>query len=52
LRIGIAGYGKMGKMIRQQALGKGHRVAAVIDPSSADQRLQPAGSALQYCPLM
>ncbi|MBM4235129.1 MAG: 4-hydroxy-tetrahydrodipicolinate reductase [Firmicutes bacterium] len=34
MQIGIAGYGKMGKMIRQKALEKGHQVAAVIDPSS------------------
>lgn len=34
MRIGIAGYGKMGKMIRQKALEKGHQVAAIIDPTS------------------
>jgi len=34
LIIGLVGYGKMGKMIRQMALEKGHQVAAIIDSSS------------------
>jgi 4-hydroxy-tetrahydrodipicolinate reductase len=51
LRIGIAGYGKMGKMIRQQALEKGHRVAAVIDPSSAEQEVTARGISASILPL-
>jgi 4-hydroxy-tetrahydrodipicolinate reductase len=51
LRIGIAGYGKMGKMIRQQALEKGHRVAAVIDPSSAEQEVTARGISAAILPL-
>jgi 4-hydroxy-tetrahydrodipicolinate reductase len=34
MRIGIAGYGRMGRLIRKQALAKGYKVAAIIDPSS------------------
>lgn len=32
MRIAVVGYGKMGKLIRSQALGSGHEVVAVIDP--------------------
>jgi 4-hydroxy-tetrahydrodipicolinate reductase len=51
LRIGIAGFGKMGKMIRQQALEKGHQVAAVIDPSSAEQEVTARGISPAILPL-
>lgn len=36
MRIGIAGFGKMGKMIRQKALDCGYDVPVVIDPHSAE----------------
>lgn len=32
MKVAIVGYGKMGKLIRSQALGLGHEVVAVIDP--------------------
>ncbi len=32
MRIGLSGYGTMGKLIRQQALAAGHEVPVVIDP--------------------
>jgi len=35
VRIGIAGYGQMGKLIRQKALDKGFEVPEVIDPDSS-----------------
>ncbi|HED24639.1 MAG TPA: 4-hydroxy-tetrahydrodipicolinate reductase [Firmicutes bacterium] len=34
MRIGIAGFGKMGSLIRETALARGHLVPAVIDPWS------------------
>lgn len=34
MRIGIAGYGNMGVLIRQRALECGHEVPAVVDPCS------------------
>ncbi|MFO8191649.1 MAG: 4-hydroxy-tetrahydrodipicolinate reductase [Bacillota bacterium] len=34
MRIGIAGFGKMGALVRQTALARGHRVPVVIDPHS------------------
>ncbi len=37
MRIGIAGFGKMGKMIRQKALDCGYDVPVVIDPHSAEK---------------
>jgi 4-hydroxy-tetrahydrodipicolinate reductase len=34
MRIGIAGFGKMGTLVRQTALTRGHQIPAVIDPRS------------------
>lgn len=34
MKIGIAGYGKMGVLIRQRALARGHEVPVVVDPFS------------------
>ncbi len=34
MRIGISGYGRMGELIREKALAKGHTVPVVIDPVS------------------
>ena len=33
MRIGLVGYGRMGKLIRQVALERGHQVPVVIDPA-------------------
>ncbi len=35
MRIGISGYGQMGRIIRQKALAKGFEVPEVIDPHGA-----------------
>lgn len=32
MNIAIIGYGKMGKMIEQQAIQRGHNIAAIFDP--------------------
>lgn len=34
INIGLIGYGKMGKLIHEIALNKGHKVSAIIDPHS------------------
>jgi 4-hydroxy-tetrahydrodipicolinate reductase len=34
MKIIISGYGKMGRLIERHAIGKGHTVAAVIDPQA------------------
>jgi len=35
MRVGIAGYGKMGVLVWQVALSRGHEVPVIIDPSSS-----------------
>lgn len=42
MRIAVVGYGKMGKLIRSEALVKGHTVSAVIDPASLDAEVTAA----------
>ncbi|MDR2965892.1 MAG: 4-hydroxy-tetrahydrodipicolinate reductase [Treponema sp.] len=32
MRIALIGYGKMGRMIEQVALARGHEIAAIVDP--------------------
>jgi 4-hydroxy-tetrahydrodipicolinate reductase len=39
MRIAIVGYGKMGKLIRNESLAKGHHIAAVIDPLAQDSEV-------------
>lgn len=34
MKVGIAGYGRMGRLIHQKALSAGHEVPVIIDPSS------------------
>ncbi|MDD7201144.1 MAG: 4-hydroxy-tetrahydrodipicolinate reductase [Sphaerochaetaceae bacterium] len=36
MRIGIVGYGKMGHLVRNIALGEGHEVTLVVDPLAHD----------------
>jgi 4-hydroxy-tetrahydrodipicolinate reductase len=40
MKIALIGYGKMGKMIEQVALEKGHTIAVIVDPFAKDT---PAG---------
>ncbi|MGH0054147.1 MAG: 4-hydroxy-tetrahydrodipicolinate reductase [Sphaerochaetaceae bacterium] len=39
MRVGIIGYGKMGKLIRIEALKQGHTISAVIDPISQEHEI-------------
>jgi 4-hydroxy-tetrahydrodipicolinate reductase len=43
MKIGIIGYGKMGRMIEQIAAAQGHMISAVVDPLSQENRL-PSGA--------
>ena len=36
MRLAIAGYGKMGKMIQSLAISEGHEICSIIDPFSPD----------------
>jgi len=45
MKIAIVGYGKMGKMVEQVALGQGYEVTAVIDPAAPEKAL-PSGAKL------
>jgi len=36
MNIALIGYGKMGKMVEQAALAKGHKISAIVDPFAAD----------------
>ena len=36
MHIGIVGYGKMGRLVRNIALGEGLEVSRVVDPSADD----------------
>ena len=36
MNIAIIGYGKMGKMVEQEAIAQGHTIAAVVDPAIVD----------------
>ncbi len=39
MRVGIIGYGKMGQLIREEALKQGHTISSVIDPVSQDREV-------------
>jgi 4-hydroxy-tetrahydrodipicolinate reductase len=39
VRVGIAGYGRMGRLVHQKALAAGHDVPVIIDPSSQDKEV-------------
>ncbi len=41
MRIGIIGYGKMGKAIEQIAIQRGHEVTCIIDKTESDQNAIP-----------
>ena len=45
MKIAIVGYGKMGKMIEQEALGQGHSITAIVDPL-AREGAGPSGARL------
>ena len=38
MKIGLIGYGKMGKMVEAAALGRGHQITQIIDPFVSDTK--------------
>jgi 4-hydroxy-tetrahydrodipicolinate reductase len=36
MKIALIGYGRMGKLLEARAAGRGHRIAAVVDPMSKE----------------
>jgi 4-hydroxy-tetrahydrodipicolinate reductase len=36
MNIALVGYGKMGKMVEQAAIAKGHNISVIVDPFAAD----------------
>jgi len=51
MRIGIAGFGRMGELIRNKAIACGHEVGAVIDPFSKHEAVTAAEFSLDSLPL-
>jgi 4-hydroxy-tetrahydrodipicolinate reductase len=44
VNIAIIGYGKMGRLIEAQALARGHRVTAIVDPFAPEGNAGPSGA--------
>lgn len=51
MRIGIAGFGKMGKLIHRKALDRGYEVPVIIDPNSKDSAVTTGQNASIPLPL-
>ncbi|MDR2767247.1 MAG: 4-hydroxy-tetrahydrodipicolinate reductase [Treponema sp.] len=42
MNFGLIGYGKMGKMVEEAALGRGHDIVTILDPvSKKDEKYEP-----------
>ncbi len=46
MRIGLVGYGKMGRMIESLALERGHSISAIVDPFTDADKKFPSGAPL------
>jgi 4-hydroxy-tetrahydrodipicolinate reductase len=44
MNIAIIGYGRMGKLVEKEALERGHRVAAIVDPFVPSGTAGPSGA--------
>ena len=51
MKIGIAGYGRMGRLIHKKALEKGYRVPVIIDPHSSDPQVTGTGLEIPFADL-
>lgn len=43
MKIILVGYGKMGRLLEERLIGKGHEVLAAVDPFCADKNLPSGG---------
>jgi 4-hydroxy-tetrahydrodipicolinate reductase len=50
MNIALIGYGKMGRLIEQAALNRGHRITAVVDPYAANTQTQSGIPLLKFLP--
>ncbi|MFP3089924.1 4-hydroxy-tetrahydrodipicolinate reductase [Treponema sp. TIM-1] len=50
MNIALIGYGKMGRLIEQEALNRGHHITVVVDPYAADERTQSGIPLLRLFP--
>ncbi|MDR0589114.1 MAG: 4-hydroxy-tetrahydrodipicolinate reductase [Spirochaetaceae bacterium] len=50
MKIALIGYGKMGRLIEQEALNRGHRITAVVDPWAANDKTQSGIPLLRFFP--
>lgn len=51
MKIGLVGYGRMGRLIRQMTVEKGHQVTAVIDPSGNAEEITARAVSSKILPL-
>ena len=47
MKLGLVGYGKMGKMIEQVALQRGHTIASIVDPNVPGAHKDISAASLQ-----
>jgi 4-hydroxy-tetrahydrodipicolinate reductase len=50
MNIALIGYGKMGRLIEQEALNRGHRITAALDPYAAEDKTQSGVPLLRSFP--
>lgn len=50
MNIALIGYGKMGRLVEQEALNRGHRITAVVDPYAANNKTQSGIPVLRVFP--
>ena len=48
MKIALLGYGKMGKMIEQIAISRGHEIVAKVDESTQDFDIKTADVAIDF----
>ena len=49
MKVGLIGYGAMGRLVGQLAIEKGHEIALTIDIDGADRSVDELADALRSC---